>query len=151
MLLTQQSIYLPLPPAQAFDIVCRLENFSQWFPGIIRVTPEDNRPNFQIGKRYRETIKVPIKGEMDIILTVVTSIPGQRFATQAELPILAPKMEMLFEPQGQGTGLTWRMHSEQRHHWLGWLLANSAGKIIGRRANIGLQTLAAQYRQTLTE
>ena len=61
-LLADAAIDIACPCTEAFDYTCDLENFAEWFPGVISVVAHNDVPFSESGREYRETVVVPLRG-----------------------------------------------------------------------------------------
>ncbi|WP_119417753.1 SRPBCC family protein [Desertibaculum subflavum] len=143
-LLAEFSIVIEKPPAVVFAFAADLARFGQWFPGVVAIHAEDTSPPAAMGKRYRETVTLPLGGRREIDIVVVDADPGRRLVTEGEFPPLLPRMEMRFDPAGSGdaTLFDWRMYSR------GATLRAAAMRVPARalmqgRAEAGLAKLKA--------
>ena len=79
-----------------FTYTTDLENYSNWFEGIIHIESSNTLAQFEIGKTYRETLLINDKEEILTIKVHHCSSPTQ-FVTQGDLVGLLPQMTMSFE------------------------------------------------------
>ncbi|WP_438465709.1 SRPBCC family protein [Marinomonas sp. PE14-40] len=79
-----------------FTYTTDLENYSNWFEGIIHIEPSNTLAQLEIGKTYRETLLINDKEEILTIKVHHCSSPTQ-FVTQGDLVGLLPQMTMSFE------------------------------------------------------
>ena len=112
-LLAEANIVIARPPPIVFAFAADLAQFGLWFPGVVAIRSEDDAPATTKGKRYRETVTLPLRGRRDIDITVVEAEPNRRLATEGDFPPLLPRMEMRFDPteDGAATRFDWRMYS----------------------------------------
>jgi hypothetical protein len=68
-----------------------VENFGEWFPGVVTIASSNALKHGQPGKQYLETVLVPLRGTRKITLEVRE---GEFFAIEGRFPPLMPRMEM---------------------------------------------------------
>lgn len=141
-LLAEQSINIKRPVSDVFAYVTNMERFGDWFPGVLAIESANRHLHAQVGKEYRETVAVPMRGKRQISIVVREAQPNQFFATEGKFPPLLPRMEIEFAP-GDGTScdLTWRMLSRNRGMMFRFTLLPIARRIMGKRAAAGVRQL----------
>lgn len=128
------------PPARVFALISDMERFADWFPEVLEITGADQLPPATVGKRYLERVRVPLRGERRIEISVKEVEADRRFVTEGRFPPLLPRMEVQLQAEAGGTRLCWRMYSRGR----GWplrLLLLLARRTLQRRAERGLERL----------
>jgi hypothetical protein len=144
-LLAEESVTVARPAAAVFAYVSDMERFGEWFPGVVAIASSDDLPPGAIGKTYRETVAIPLRGERRIELAVVESIEARRFATEARFPPLLPRMEIdLVESGPSACTLTWRMFSRNEGA-LARLWVPLARRVVRARAKAGLGRLVGRF------
>jgi uncharacterized protein YndB with AHSA1/START domain len=143
-LLAECSIVIEKAPDVVFGFATDLARFGEWFPGVVAFRAEDALPPATHGKRYRETVTLPLGGRRDIDIVVVEAEPNRRLVTEGDFPPLLPRMEMRFDAAegGTATRFDWRMYSR------GDSIAAAAMRVPARalmqdRARVGLARLKA--------
>ncbi|MCX2929468.1 SRPBCC family protein [Mycobacterium sp. CVI_P3] len=140
--LAKAAIHIDCPVPMVFAYAADLENFGDWFPGVIAVAARDELPFDAIGKRYAETVAVPLRGKRDVLLRVVDVKPPRRLVTEGDLPMVLPRMEIDVEDSGMGScDVRWRMVSRNRSAVARHSILPIAGWLMRRRATTGLRTL----------
>ena len=125
----------------AFAYVSNLENFPAWFPGVASMRALDASDHGRVGKRYRETLRLPSGRTTTIDIEVKEARPGERLVTEAE-GLLLPCMTVQFAAVSeQRTRIAWRMVSRNQAWWFRWLAAPLLRIVMGRRARRGLRRL----------
>jgi hypothetical protein len=125
-----------------FEYAANLENFPSWFPGVVEVVADDELPFATVGKRYRETALVPLRGTREVTIRVVDTAAPERIATEGDLPVLLPRMEIELHELGPNScELRWRMFSRNTDVLARRTLLPFARWVMGRRATIGLRNL----------
>lgn len=143
--LAKAAVHIDCPAAIVFAYAADLENFGDWFPGVIGVAAQDELPIDVVGKSYAETVAVPLRGKRDILLRVVDVIPLRRLVTEGDLPMVLPRMEIDIEDDGMGScDVRWRMASRNRSAIARHSLLPIAGWLMRRRATDGLRNLTRQ-------
>jgi hypothetical protein len=128
--------------AKSFDYAANLENFADWFPGVINVSSDNELPYATVGKRYRETVAVPLQGRRSVLIRVVDANPPRRITTEGDLPILLPRMELEFHELGPDScEIYWRMLSRNSNLTYRYTALPFARWVMSRRAKTGLRSL----------
>jgi hypothetical protein len=128
--------------AKAFDYAANLENFVDWFPGVVSIVANDELSAAAIGKTYSEAVSVPLRGKQSVVIRVTDAAAPQRLVTEGDLRPLLPRMEMEFVGAGQNTcEVRWRMLSRNENRLAGCTVLPVAGWVMRRRAKIGLRNL----------
>lgn len=128
--------------AKAFDYAANLENFADWFPGVINIAARDELSTATTGKEYLETVLVPLRGERSVLIRVVDARAPRRLITEGDLPLLLPRMEIEFGENAPRTcTIHWRMLSRNKSTLLRWTVLPAARVIMRRRARLGLRNL----------
>lgn len=144
-LLAEKSVHILRNKLDVFAYLSNLENFGQWFPGVISIKSANALEHGHIGKQYRETVLIPLRGARQITLEVREVREGLFLATESRFPPLMPRMEMELRETGEGScELTWRMFSRTNSAILKYTLIPLARQIMGRRAVLGVAALKAR-------
>ncbi|GAB3216853.1 SRPBCC family protein [Mycolicibacterium hippocampi] len=144
-LLANSVVTIGCSRAKAFDYAADLENFGDWFPGVIGIAADDDLPFPTRGKQYLETVAMPLRGKRRVAIRVVDINVPHRVATEGDLPLLLPRMEMEFsEVEPSSCEVRWSMWSRN-----GTALARNtalplARWVMGRRADVGLGNLKSR-------
>lgn len=147
-LLADTAIDIDCPRQQAFDYAANLENFPHWFPAVIAMQAEDGLPFTAVGKQYRESVDLPLRGRRTVLVRVEEASSPARLVTEGSLALLLPRMEMTFDDQGTAAcRVTWRMFSRNPRRWARWTVLPLARRTLARRARIGLQRLKLTLEQ----
>jgi polyketide cyclase/dehydrase/lipid transport protein len=128
--------------AKTFDYAANLENFGDWFPRVVSIVASDELSAAAVGKRYSETLSVPLRGKRSVMIRVTDAMAPQRLVTEGDLRPVLPRMEMEFVDVGQNTcEVRWRMLSRNENRLAGCTVLPVAGWVMRRRAKIGLLNL----------
>lgn len=125
---------------EVFNYAANLENFAQWFPGVVSIASANSLKFTENGKKYRETFS-SIGSEKKVIIEVKDCLVMKHLMTESDfLPIL-PRMEMTFQKlDGNRTEVVWSMFS--RNNSLLWLLFIPLVKLVmHNRSRKGLSRL----------
>lgn len=142
VIIAEANVSINRPVNVVFDYVSNMENFGLWFPGVISIESSNDVAHGEVGKKYLETVKVPLKGHKKIGITVVESLRGQRFVTEGKFPPLMPKMEVSFTRKSDDAcDVHWRMYSRNNHPLFKVLMLPIAKSIMGKRAQTGVSKL----------
>lgn len=133
----------------AFDYAADLENFVDWFPGVLGIASADQQPFGTVGKLYLETVAVPLLGRRTVPIRVVAVDAPARLITQGELPLLLPRMEIEFRAAGaEACEITWRMVSRNDRRFARYTVLPLAARLMQRRARAGLRALTRNLEDT---
>jgi hypothetical protein len=128
--------------AKAFDYAANLENFVDWFPGVVSIVASDDLSAAAIGKKCSETVSVPLRGTRSVMIRVTDATSPQHLVTEGDLRPLLPRMEMEIVGAGQNAcEVRWRMMSRNKNGLAGCTVLPVAGWVMRRRAKIGLLNL----------
>ena len=115
-LLADAAVDIACSAADAFNYACDLENFSDWFPGVINVVAHNDVAFSERGREYRETVDVPLRGRRSVGIRVVDAEAPHRLITEGDLSIVMPRMEIhITQSSPQACTLQWRMLSRNRN------------------------------------
>jgi hypothetical protein len=127
---------------KAFDYAANLENFANWFPGVVSIVASDDLSAAAIDKKYLETVSVPLRGKRSVMIRVTDATAPRRLVTEGDLRPLLPRMEMELVDAGQNAcEVRWRMLSRDKNGLAGCTVLPVAGWVMRRRAKIGLLNL----------
>lgn len=141
-LLTSAVITIGCSSTKAFDYAADLKNFGDWFPAVINLVAEDDVAFTTPGKRYTETVAVPLRGERAVRIVVVEAEIPVRLVTEGDLPLVLPRMEIEFSAVGEKScEVRWRMLSRNETALARFTIVPFAGWLMGRRARAGLRNL----------
>ncbi|MCP2292122.1 SRPBCC family protein [Nocardia amikacinitolerans] len=129
--------------ARAFAYAADLENFADWFPGVLGITPHNDLPFDEPGKQYLETVAVPLRGRRRVLIRVEEASPPRRLVTEGNMPFLLPRMEIGFESTGPETcTIHWRMFCRTDSPAVRLIALPLARRTMRRRADAALRNLA---------
>lgn len=130
--------------ADAFSLLSNMERFSEWFPAVISITSSNDLPHGETGKKYLETVSIPLRGTMKIEITVKESIVNRKFVTEGKFPPLFPRMEIsISELSEKEISIKWEMFSRSNSKLVHAMLLPLARKTMQKRADIGAARLKA--------
>lgn len=143
-LIASMNLTVDRPIAEVFDYVSDMENFGDWFPGVISVASKDETAHRQVGKVYIEKVRKPLGGEVDIPLAVVSCKMNEEFQTEGKYPPIWPRMTVRFaKTPDDATRISWRMESRNDGLWFRLTLLPLVRRIMHRRAGIASRRLKA--------
>lgn len=96
-LMAQGSVDIRRPCHDVFAYVSNMENFSAWFPGVASIRALDALDHGRVGRRYRETLRMPFGRTSTIDLEVKEARPEAHLMTEGE-GFLLPRMCVTFVP-----------------------------------------------------
>ncbi|MBF6299125.1 SRPBCC family protein [Nocardia amamiensis] len=127
---------------KTFAYAADLENFAEWFPGVLSVVSHDELPFAESGKLYLETVAVPLRGRRQVLIRVAEATPSRRLVTEGELPLLQPRMEIEFLDAGpDACEVHWRMFSRNKRSLPRWTIFPIARRVMTMRARTALRNL----------
>src|SRR5690606_4594622 len=89
VLLAKTETRIATSASEAYRLLSNMERFGEWFPEVISITSVNDKCHGEPGKKYLETVSIPLLGERKIELCVTESIENQRFVTEGNLiPLL---------------------------------------------------------------
>lgn len=97
--LTRVETVIAAPVKQVYDYVTNMENYGDWFPGVVTIRSANEKPHCAVGKKYIETLHLP-EGEAELVIEVDKCIQHQLYITKGDLPGLLPQMTMKFTTLG---------------------------------------------------
>ena len=144
LLLAEQEILIQRPVAEVFAYATNMENYGQWFPGVVEIVSHNALPHGEIGKQYVETLKLPL-GKTRLQLEVKQVEPNRLFATEGDLKIMLPMMKMTFVTKASAACL-FHLSYFSRNPKLGekHLVTRLLRADLGRRIVIAMQQLKHQ-------
>lgn len=141
-LITMHTVAIDCPIAEVYKFVVNMENFKQWFPGVIDIKADNALRHGTVGKKYLETVKTLFKAERQIPLEVIRSEADKLFVTEGTFLPLLPRMVVEFtEGPHKTTSLTWSMHSRNENFIFKNVLLPLLRHIIKKRARTGVLNL----------
>jgi len=109
--LATTSVTIIAPIARVFKYVSNMENYRQWFPGVINIKSANNLAHGEIGKTYVETLSLP-NGNAELEIKVVQCKANQLFLTKGNLAGVLPQMTVTFtDNENQSCTLHLQYHS----------------------------------------
>lgn len=141
-LLADADVDIACSAADAFDYACDLENFSDWFPGVVDVVAHNDVAFSERGREYRETVVVPLRGRRSVGIRVIDAEAPHRLITEGDLSILLPRMEIhITQSSPQVCTVQWRMLSRNRNALARLVVLPMARTVMTKRAGAGLERL----------
>lgn len=141
-LLADAAIDIACPCTAAFDYACDLENFAEWFPGVVSVVAHNDVAFSERGREYRETVVLPLRGRRSVPIRVVDVEPPQWLITEGDLSIVMPRMEIrITEPSPEVCTVQWRMLSRNSNGLARLTVLPIARNVMAKRASTGLDRL----------
>ncbi len=139
-LLARGAIDIRRTPHDTFRYVANLENFPAWFPGVAGMRALDGLEHGRAGKRYRETLRLPLGRSGTVDIEVREARPGALLLTEGG-GMLLPSMRVDLVAVGGDTRLQWSMVSRSTRWWMRALVVPLLRREMGRRAQAGLARL----------
>lgn len=69
-LLVEKTVSIHRPVQAVFGYISNMEQFGEWFPGVIAIKSLGALAHGQPGKEYLETVVVPLRGRRQVTLQV---------------------------------------------------------------------------------
>jgi len=109
---------------------------------VMHIAAADSLPFDAVGKQYRETVAVPLRGQRRVLLRVVEATAPSRIVTEGALPAILPRMEIELRDAGSGKcEIEWRMFSRITGGFRRWTLLPVARRLMTKRAQAALRRL----------
>ena len=141
-LLADAAVDVACSCAEAFDYACDLENFAEWFPGVIKIVAHNDVAFSERGREYRETVDVPLRGRRSVGIRVVDAEAPHQLITHGDLAMVLPRMEIhITQKSPQACTVQWRMFSRNRGALARVIVLPIARAVMTRRASTGLRRL----------
>lgn len=151
IILATTSISISAPIETIFEYVTNMENYKQWFPGVIHIKSANDVQHGTVGKTYVETLSLP-NGNVDLIIEVVQCETNRLFLTQGDLPGIFPQMTITFS---NGTSshchMNLQYHSRSNELTLTSDLVQALQEDLTIRANDGVKKLKSILENTHSE
>lgn len=141
-LIAEDSVSIDRGNAEVFHYVSNLENFGNWFPGVISIASGNDLRHGEIGKQYMETVAIPFRGKRGITIAVVKSEMNRFIATEGLFPPVMPRMEIELKDADDGScHVVWRMYSRNQGMLFRIMLLPLAKLVMQKRARLGVKRL----------
>ena len=141
-LISEVEISINRANTDVFNYVSNMENFGAWFPSVISIVSDNEKPHGVIGKKYLETVKIPFAGLKKIPISVVDSKQDEIFVTEGDFSPLFPRMEIeIRRIDNASSTMSWRMYSRNNNRMAKVLLIPLAKSVMQKRANVGIKRL----------
>ena len=109
MLTAQNSVIIKRPVARVFEFVSDGESAPKWRKGVVYIKKESGE---HFGAVYRQRVKGPGGRHVKADYVVTAYVPGRQLAFRAIAGPVRPEGEFKFEPEGDGTRLTFALKAE---------------------------------------
>lgn len=129
--LLEANVWIDRAPEAVYRFVADFENYPEWFPGILQMKSQDDRPPGTVGKRYSEIAQVPPGREEQIDVELISATPNEELASQASLAPLRPRFRYRFVSQDGGCRFVWSVHTQESG--LAAALARAVTRLVLRR------------------
>ncbi len=144
ILLASVSLTIYSPIDAFFEYVTDLENYPNWFPGVLKVQRINPHKPSSPGLKYLEIIEF---ADSTLEQTVeVTEISINKFlVTQGDAQPLLTQMNMNFTPQGKGFLFEVSYYSRQDPKKLDHDMLAVVSSNIAQRAELGMKALKQKF------
>jgi carbon monoxide dehydrogenase subunit G len=93
--LAKTSITIAAPIDAVFKYVSNMENYKDWFPGVVDIKSSNNLTHGEVGKKYVEILSLP-SGDVELEIEVDQSDINRLFLMKGNLPELLTQMTVAF-------------------------------------------------------
>ena len=135
--LAKASISISAPIHAVFDYVTNMENYKEWFPGVVKIASANSLNHAEVGKKYTETLSLA-SGESQLVIEVVKSESGQLFVTQGDLAGILPQMTIHFSVTDEQN-----CHVQLQYHARCSSLSESSGMVSALREDLKVRAQKA--------
>lgn len=132
---------IPTHVSELYTFVVNMENYSEWFPGVVEVVSGNRLAHGSPGKRYVETLELPTVTTM-LTIEVEAAVPNQLFITNGDLEPVLPRMEICFEgisPSASEFDLSYYSRNPERSEDDD--IITCLRDDLGKRVNVAMQNL----------
>ena len=159
ILLTSASISINQNPHKVFDFATNMENYADWFEGIINIASSNTLSQFSLGKCYQETLVINGE-EQQLTIKVDQCLRPQLFITKGDLAGILPQMTMKFtdinrgletEPNTTSTLMELSYHSREPSLESNQAMLDFLRQNLSQRAEAGLKKLKGLLEETEKE
>jgi len=138
----ESRVNIDLPLAEVFEYVSDFNNYADWAPGILSMKEVDQIPVDTIGKKYIETLNIPIKGETSIDLVIRHFEKDRLIRFEPALKPLLPRFTLRFTEIGKNmTNVQWLCESRNASPVFKKVLKPVLSKVIQKAGDEQLATL----------
>jgi len=93
--LAKSSISISAPVDAVFKYVSNMENYKEWFPGVVDIRSANDMAHGLVGKQYVEMLSLP-SGDAELVIEVDQCDVNRLFLTKGNLPGVLPQMKVTF-------------------------------------------------------
>jgi hypothetical protein len=93
--LANTSLAINAPINTVFNYISNMENYINWFPGVVDIRSANSLRHGVVGKEYIEKLSLP-NGDVELTIMVVRSEVNKLFSTQGNLEGILPQMTVKF-------------------------------------------------------
>lgn len=140
------SLTINAPIDSFFNYVTNMENYAEWFPGVIEVKQINQQDPLKPGTRYSEIIEFA-GANLEQTVEVIEVIQNRLFVTRGNAQPLLTQMKMQFTPQGDGYLFEISYFSRQASTKIDQDTLVAISTNILQRAEQGLAVLKEQFSQ----
>ncbi len=151
ILLASAEALIRCPVAQLYAYVTNMENYQQWFPGVISIVESNDLPHGHVGKQYRESLALPA-GETQLTIEVKRAEVNGNFVTEGSLEPLLPMMTMGFrDTSKKSCYFSLMYHSRNLELEAESPLVKALQQDLGDRITVAIDTLTGIVTDTLMD
>ena len=99
--LAQTSINIAAPINSVFSYVTNMENYKEWFPGVVEIKSANDLEHGDVGKQYKEILSLP-DGDAEMIIEVHQCEKDKLFLMRGSLASLLTQMTATFAENEKG-------------------------------------------------
>jgi uncharacterized protein YndB with AHSA1/START domain len=139
--LVQVSTIFSAPVDTVFKYVTNMENYIDWFPGVLSIKSKNSLPHATVGKTYLEALQFP-DSEYELTIEVAQCEVNRLFLTKGDLEGVLPQMKIEFFADAEN-----KCHMHLQYHSRNSNLTEKSETIIllkkdlGNRVPVGISNL----------
>jgi len=93
--LAKSSITISEPIDTVFKYISNMENYKEWFPGVVDIKSANDLAHGIVGKQYVEMLSLP-SGDAELVIEVDQCDVNSLFLTKGNLTGVLPQMKVTF-------------------------------------------------------
>lgn len=146
--LAKTSVSIAAPIDNVFKYVTNMENYSNWFPGVVEIKSVNNLSHGVVGKKYVEMLSLP-DGDAELVIEVDRSETNKLFLTKGNLDGILPQMTVTFSVnQDKSCQVNLQYHSRNPDLTSASDIVIALREDLSIRANQGVARLKTRMEQS---
>ncbi|WP_022695956.1 SRPBCC family protein [Ponticaulis koreensis] len=144
--IVHQKVILDAPIHDVFDYISDHENYANWFPGAEGIEALKDLPKAQEGQVYKERLKLPSGKEVDMLITVVSSVRPSHFEMTGDFkPLHTNLLYELDAISQEQTRMTVSFFTRHPISFVRWLLRLMIRRRLNSSFAVALKTLSTRW------